>query len=327
MTIGQRLRAAREANEMTIGDIARRTYIQPKFIQAIDEDNFAMIPDSHRRLFVREYAKLVGLNPEELMTLLPEYEPPPPSMMQEPVESTSRGWRRSKDETGTTSSAPPVPSLPESERKAYSEVLRRLSSGGGVKLGSSNTTMWLIGGAVGLLIIAIVYYVFFSGSVVEQSAGDGTVADTAAGSPTEIITRNGGDTATTAQPGTPVSDDSLTLEGKATAKVWFAIVMDGKKSETGTLDSGGTKVWRAAETFKLSLGNAGGLMLSLNERPLGTLGPPRTSIRNQIIDVNGVKKTGPTRRASTSSARRTQRQTSPTRVITPTELRRSEPSR
>jgi len=331
MTIGQRLRAAREANEMTIGDIARRTYIQPKFIQAIDEDNFAMIPDSHRRLFVREYAKLVGINPEELLTLLPEHEPPPSALPQEPDETSSRGssrgWRRSRGESEQTPLSPPVPSLPENDRKAYSEVLRRLSSGGGVKLGSSNSTMWLIGGAVALLIIVAVYYIFFSGSVIQQSAGDGTVADTATGSPTEILTRDTGDSAAQ-QPGTTVSDDSLTLEGKASGKVWFAIVMDGKRSETGTLDSGGTKVWRAAETFKLSLGNAGGLALSLNDRAIGTLGPVKTSVRNQIIDANGVRKTGPARRVSTtSSARRTQRQTAPPRVITPTELRRAQPSR
>ena len=55
-----------------------------------------------------------------------------------------------------------------------------------MKLGGSrsNTTLWLIGGAIALLVLVGVYYIFFSGKVIERSAGDGTVADTAAGSPT-----------------------------------------------------------------------------------------------------------------------------------------------
>ncbi|MEO6049635.1 MAG: helix-turn-helix domain-containing protein, partial [Candidatus Kapaibacterium sp.] len=63
---------------MSIGDIARRTYIQPKFIQAIDEDQLGAIPESHRRLFVREYAKVVGIESADLLVLLGEYNPPPP---------------------------------------------------------------------------------------------------------------------------------------------------------------------------------------------------------------------------------------------------------
>src|SRR5687768_1988179 len=79
MTIGQRLRAAREAKDLTIGDIARRTNIQPRFLQAIDEDNLGMIPQSHQKLFIREYAKLVGLEPDVILAELPDYSPPPPA--------------------------------------------------------------------------------------------------------------------------------------------------------------------------------------------------------------------------------------------------------
>ena len=74
--------------------------------------------------------------------------------------------------------------------------------------------------------------------------------------------------------------------------------MDGQKSETGTLDSGTVKTWRAMETFKISLGNAGGLELSLNDKQLEALGPKRTIIRNQIIDENGIRTSASRRPAS-----------------------------
>jgi hypothetical protein len=207
-------------------------------------------------------------------------------------------------------------------------MLGRLSSGRGVKLGGTNTQTWLIGGAVFLLLLLGIYYVFFSGNVEHPDDVETAVTDTT-GSPTEILSRTNGDTSAGAigDSGTAAADDSLTLEGRATAKIWYALVMDGKRSETGTIDSGAVKIWRAAETFKLSLGNAGGLQLTLNDKPIGTLGPLRTSVRNQVIDVNGIKKTLPRRTTSASSSQRRQPRTQQPRVITPTEMRTSEPSR
>jgi hypothetical protein len=156
------------------------------------------------------------------------------------------------------------------------------------------------------------------------------VADSAA-SPTEILARGQSGDSAAPQAGAPTSpDDSLTLEGKASGKVWFAIVMDdGKRNESDTLDSGSVRVWHASRTFKLALANAGQLQLSLNGRALGTLGPPHTSVRNQIIDANGIRKPFQSRRAPSpttpATPRRTQRNPTPPRVITPTELRTSPP--
>lgn len=331
MTVGQRLRSAREAKDMTIGDIARRTFIQPKFLHAIEEDNLGVIPDSHRRLFVREYARVVGVDPDDVFSLLADYEPPPPPVpaVAEPMGSQRRrfGVEDSQGSVGT----PIAPALEEGERKAYSEIMSRLSSGRGMKLSSANLSSWLIGGAFVLLLMIAAYYIFFSGENEHQDDARTATQDTT-GSPTEILARGSGDTsaAATGTETTTAADDSLTLEGRATGKVWFAIVMDGKRSETGTLDSGTVKVWRAGETFKLSLGNAGGLTLSLNDKPIGTLGPVRTSIRNQIIDATGPRKSLPGRRTTTSTppaqSRRNAQEQTRRRTITPTEMRRAQPT-
>lgn len=312
---------------MTIGDIARRTFIQPKFIQAIDDDNLAIIPDSHRRLFVREYAKIVGVESGEILSLLAAFEPPPAPVAAEPAPS--RRGRAAGAGSGAAVPPPsPIPSaLDEKERKAYGEVMRRLSSGRGMKLSGSNASTWLIGGAFVLLLMIAAYYIFFSDKNAHPDDAAMTPADSA-GSPTEILARGDGDSAAPTETSV-AADDSLTLEGRATAKVWFAIVMDGKRSETGTLDSGAVKLWRAAETFKLSLGNAGGLALTLNDSVVGTLGPLRTSIRNQIIDANGVRRTLPGRRsaASTPAAQRRTAQNRQGRTITPADMRTSQPTR
>jgi len=303
---------------MTIGDIARRTFIQPKFLHAIDEDNLGVIPDSHRRPFIREYARVVGVEADEVLSLLADYEPPPaPAVAEQHVP------QRRFDMEEQNVSAPVPPALDESDRRAYGEILRRLSAGRGMKLSGSNLSSWLITGAFVLLLLIAIYYIFFSGENT-QPEGAGIPIDSTA-SPTEILARGSADTGAPEDLESVVADDSLTLEGRATAKVWFAIVMDGRRSETGTLDSGTVKVWRAAETFKLSLGNAGGLDLTLNERAIGTLGPLRTSIRNQIIDAEGPRKTL-RRSAGTAQERRSTQRSREVRTITPTEMRTARPS-
>ena len=297
MTPGQRLRQAREAKHISIGDIARRTFIQTKFLQAIDDDNLGAIPDTHRRLFIREYARSVGVVPEEIYALLDDYVPPPPAPH---VETPAV----SPEHPSSFAPTPAIEPLPESERRINREILKRLSSGRGVKLGGGGVAGWLIRGAILLLLVIGGY--FLINSLGGSKGGSGMAGlDSTADGQAQVLPRAGDSAAdVTDSAAAAVTGDSLTLEGRATGRVWFAIVSDGKKSQQGPIDSGEVKTWRAAESFRLSVSNAGGLQLSLNGKSLGTLGPLRTSVRNQIIDVNGVKgrsTTPPPRPASSST--------------------------
>lgn len=290
MTIGQRLRAAREEKGMSIGDVARRTCIQPKFLHALDEDNLGVIPDSHRKLFVREYAKALELDPAEFLSQLPDYVPPPP-----PPEPTHT--------TGARVLSTPPPATFDSDRKEYREILHRLSSGKGIALARSNSALWLIVGACLLLAAGGIYYFFGRADEPEPAGTANAPADTTATAPVDSTDAEAADTAAAALQ-TGKGGDSLILEGRATAPVWYSIVMDGKRSEQGTVDSGGTKVWRAAETFRISLGNAGGLSLTLNDKPIGTLGLKKTIVRNQLIDATGIVKKGTPHRTAPAAQHR-----------------------
>jgi cytoskeletal protein RodZ len=282
MTIGQRLREARDARAMTLDDVAGRTNIRQRFLQAIEDDDLATIPSSHRRLFVREFAKVVGIEPEAILAELPEVSPAIVA-----------------PEVTTRDAAPFRSEASETDRREYREILRGLSNSGG-RLSSvmRNPAFMLIGAATVLLLTVAVYYF-----IVGDDSANAKMAVTSADSlaPTEILSGDV-DTATAATPAVDTeSGDSLTLEGRATARVWYTIVMDGKRSETGTLDSGGIKTWRAYEVFKVSLGNAGGLQLALNDRSIGTLGPSQSVVRSKYIDKDGIR-TGPIRRPASTIA-------------------------
>ncbi len=303
MTIGERLRAAREEHGMSIGEIARRTCIQPKFLQAIDDDNFGVLPESHRRLFVREYAKAVEVDPNEVLSLLPDHVPAPPPSVAETASNS-----------GTRSYAPPAPAHTEHDRREYREILQRLSESGRRPFARSNAALWLIVTACLLLVAGGLYYFFVHTS--EPDAADAAAAPADSSSITTPVDQTTGRTDSAAAP-VAASGDSLTLEGVATAPVWYNIVMDGKRTETDKIDSGATRVWRASETFRVSLGNAGGLTLTLNGKPLGTLGQKKTIVKNQMIDATGIVKKGTPRKGG--SQRRAA--AAPARQISSTPLR------
>lgn len=71
MTPGQRLRAAREAMGQSAADIATRLRMGVKQVQALELGDYAALPTgTFLRGFVRNYAKVVGLEPSELVASL-----------------------------------------------------------------------------------------------------------------------------------------------------------------------------------------------------------------------------------------------------------------
>lgn len=324
MTVGQRLREAREARQMTLGDIARRTFIQGRFLQAIDEDDLAEVPASHLRLFIREYARLVGIDPNELYPLLPETIPTPA-----PATVASSTF------DSTTAPTEGSGKIVAAGRQAVKANVSRLFSRKRATLVSGGAPAWLLRGAAGLLVILLVYFGIraLTGSRTgEQKSSDPIPGDSTR---TQVLPRadQEADSATAIEEG-----DSLTLEGRASRRVWFAIVADGKRSEQGTMDSGEVKIWRAENGYRISLSNAGGLELLLNGKSLGTLGGARASVRNQVITADGLQLRGPAaHRAAPATAPSTRQRQSAARSTAPprqstsrrstqSSRRRSEPS-
>ncbi len=70
---GARLREAREAAGMTIDAVAQQLKLAPRQVKALEDDDFAQLPGrTFIRGFMRNYARLVRLDPEALLAALPE---------------------------------------------------------------------------------------------------------------------------------------------------------------------------------------------------------------------------------------------------------------
>lgn len=66
-TVGQRLRAAREAQGMSMADLAQRTRVTQRFLEAIEDDRLDLLPSStYASGFARAMARAVGLDQAEV---------------------------------------------------------------------------------------------------------------------------------------------------------------------------------------------------------------------------------------------------------------------
>ena len=66
----------------------------------------------------------------------------------------------------------------------------------------------------------------------------------------------------------------ITLELRAIQETWIRVAADGKVAFAGTLEAGQSRTFQAQESLNMLTGNAGGMEVVFNGKPLGPLGPP-----------------------------------------------------
>ena len=78
-TLGSELKRQREERGITLSQISAATRIGTRFLKAIEEDNFSVLPGGiFTRSFIRAYAKHVGMNEEDAVDLYYKQIAPPP---------------------------------------------------------------------------------------------------------------------------------------------------------------------------------------------------------------------------------------------------------
>ncbi len=67
-SVGDTLRRARIARSMSVGDVEAALHVRPHYVQALETDDFALLPPTvYTRALIRDYARLVGLDPSDLL--------------------------------------------------------------------------------------------------------------------------------------------------------------------------------------------------------------------------------------------------------------------
>jgi len=97
MNIGDRLKEARESHNISLDDLQESTKIQKRYLQAIEDGNFNLLPGTfYAKAFIKEYALAVGLDPKELLAEHSDELPEANGQITEQYSRIQRSRRRSR---------------------------------------------------------------------------------------------------------------------------------------------------------------------------------------------------------------------------------------
>lgn len=244
---GQMLRTARENKQWSLTYTEEITKIRVRYIQALEEENYGILPGStYAKGYLRTYAKHLGLNSDEIIALY------------------------SASMTPENSIVPPV--LKTLQVPAKRSLLVRLAVIGGV--------------VVLMMVVFTIKNFYFSGNEIS----DPPFAST------PLITAPKTDAPKT-PPSVPVvppqttppdviasPQDGLTAQLVFSQTCWIEIRIDGQASFQATYAAGTTKEIKGTDKIELvSIGNAGGLTITLNGIELPILGKAGEVQRNVVL--------------------------------------------
>lgn len=241
---GANLKALRESKGLTLNQISGETRIAIRFLQALENDDFESLPGGvFSRGFVRAYAEVLGIDPEKTLVDF---------------------------ERASTYEVPPLVDVdnPRPDK--------------------SNRALYPI--AVGiLLVLVIIFYVVTKEPGVSVTANPQPIpppTQTAATPSPEASAPSASQPTNALQPATvpnvqpPLTakevaptKTSLTLDIDVQQSTWIKISIDGQPAVAGELLAAGTARRYTAETsIELVIGNATGVRIRVNDRPLRVTG-------------------------------------------------------
>lgn len=246
-TLGEKLRQAREARNYSIRDLADLTRIAPNYLEAIEADNYKILPGGiFNKGFIRSFAKTVGVDEKEAMTdylnIIAE------QTANQPIEEESTRRYNSSSSMADTTGSP---------------------------LGRLLLTLLVLG-----LVSAGIY---FGVQYLQNNGGFQAVLPTLpTASPTANNTNSNSAAETTPTPASLVVNDGLKADVKALrAKVNLETTLDGKRS-AADINPGETKNFTAQQSLKFRYSKylANELEITLNGKIIKL--PPATPGKNGI---------------------------------------------
>jgi cytoskeletal protein RodZ len=236
-TLGEEFRSAREARGLSLSDVAERLHIRSVYLAAIeDEDWKAIGAPVYVRGFMRTYARFLGLDAEAAVARF-------------------------------SSAAPATPAAPGATRSEERPRVRERRSD---RTGPSVLAILAV-----LVAVAVVAYVGYTFMQYRPGAGPAVAAASPGAVADAPATDASPDVAATATPppAAPVAHATVKrgLHLQLTQASWLRLTIDGTVVVEGTFPAGTAKSFHG-KSADLRVGNAGGVEVAINGRPVGPLG-------------------------------------------------------
>jgi len=242
--LGELLRKTREAKGLSLAQVEEATKIRSVYLQALEEeDDDCLPPPVYVKGFLRNYARYLDLDPQQVLSLYQESEATTPAtpaqvMLDEPLEPlTLRRW----------------------------------------------WPAWVVLLVIAVVVAVWWGYQRYYGTVPVAQARATPTPTCVPSSPTpEPPTATPSPTLTASPTPTPTTaialEVSIELVGQ---QAWLLVHVDGEMVFTGTLEPGATRTWRADERIVLHCGNAGAVRVTVNGQTLGPMGEPGQVIEKE----------------------------------------------
>lgn len=274
-SLGSKLQIAREFQGLTLEQIASATRVREHYLKALEEDRFDCLPQKvFAKGFVRSYARSLNLDEEECVQLFMdnsrafyEKEEKEQQRTRERIEGERKGkinrnivvactgvillgllWVLPREQSTSTKS----PEESETARDVSGSLLERQPED---STRSQNTIA--------------------DGADAAQPSESGSLTAAPKPSPSKMAS-----VPPEGSPGVGSEEFPLLLELHALERTWVAVRSDEGERDEALLQPDEIAQWRAQDRFLLTLGNAGGVRVKFNGRPLGPFGESGVVVRD-----------------------------------------------
>lgn len=269
----QEFKEHREEQDITLEDISEVTKINVRFLQALEEGNFDVLPGTYIRLFLRAYAKEIGIDPDEAIEKLKIYQ-------------------------GKISEFKPKLRAPQPEPPEKPEFGASPGSAK-INLKPRSTFNWKRTLLIVILFVAVIWAIksYVSSSQERNTSSQNTELQSARQGNRTVSSEDvvsdaqfeGGEVVDRTQQSVPSvnASEDIVLQVNAVARTWLRIKRDNAPGEEYLFLPQDSKTFRATNRIELRIGNSAGANLSLNGEPIPDLGTSNT-VTDLIINENGV---------------------------------------
>jgi transcriptional regulator with XRE-family HTH domain len=274
----EELREARLSANMTLQQMAAKTRIDPKFLEALDSGDFFFLPELYVKAFIKEYADAVGVDVDQTIK---KYE-----LAKQGLDFNSTGMSKKEEHAALkeeikkeTVKSKPVQSFDGVQKPEGPTDKEKQSRQKNIFI------LTIVGGCV--LVLLLLYLFVFKSSdeiiIPEKSFDEVVESDSPRyeeDTPTGLMLDSSGNPV--------VSKDTLALQIITIDTSWVKIIFDDSRAEDFILFPNSQKILIARNNFKITLGNAGGIQFKLNNEMLNFAGKAKT-VMHVMIDSEGLK--------------------------------------
>jgi len=279
------LKRSREEAGITLQRVSAKTRIDIKFLEAIERGDIDFLPDLYVKAFIKQYAKVLGLDEEETLQdfLIAKEGKQIPSKEEKPVDSeSSEGTsvdQKGNDEKGKEKDGPKSYSFTD-ESALKKEIADEKKK---------QNPIVIAGGILLAIIVIVLFFVLVINKsdaiIVEEKPFEEVLEKS---NKRQIEGTNNPVTEKNLSTGS--SELTLTITNTdPNDSAWVLIITDGVRKQDFILLPKASKTVEAKNNFQFTLGNSGVIKLVLNNDELEFNGR-RGAIRYFKLDENGREK-------------------------------------